>query len=299
MNLVLSFLKCGKQSIQPSNKIDVWISKLLEYRLIDTKEKAEFALNYNIDTLIIVNGITLFCEFREEAKKLIYNAKKIIWIGNDYSIKIPSLLKNNLNGKSIIRIAQYDNFDNIKNHYTLDLNKLLSKNDMPKNIYDISGLFYYGAFREGRLNSFNKYLKFNKNLDIHILSSKNNAENYYKINSKSNIYTNKTNVLDVLPKFQCSIYIEDDFSHKNIMTPANRFYEIISCKTLLFYDYACKKTLENAGYWDEDFAVNSQDEIIEKLKNYNELREKQILKYSEKNFKKELDNDFKKIYFSI
>ena len=76
------------------------------------------------------------------------------------------------------------------------------------------------------------------------------------------------------------------------MSPANRFYEVIGAKTLLFYDVSCKRTLDNAGFWDDDFAVKDINEVKEKLKNYEVLRQKQINMFSGRDFREELKKDF-------
>ena len=67
---------------------------------------------------------------------------------------------------------------------------------------------------------------------------------------------------------------------------------MIGSKTLLFFDINTKQTLENAGYWDDDFSVANASEINEKLKDYDSLRTKQIKLFKNMDFKKELERDF-------
>jgi hypothetical protein len=76
------------------------------------------------------------------------------------------------------------------------------------------------------------------------------------------------------------------------MSPANRFYEVIGAKSLLFYDAKCKKTLSKAGYWDDAFSVSKIEDVAEKLKDYDNLREKQIKMFEGKDFRKELEKEF-------
>ena len=76
------------------------------------------------------------------------------------------------------------------------------------------------------------------------------------------------------------------------MTPANRFYEVIGSRILLFYDAKTKGTLEKAGYWHEDFSVKQPNDVLEKLNNYKELRSQQIKLFESFNFKKQLTDDF-------
>lgn len=108
-------------------------------------------------------------------------------------------------------------------------------------------------------------------------------------------YKSNGDIRNILHNFQSSIYIEDEFTKNNLMSPANRFYEVIGSKILLFYDASTKRTLEHAGFWNDEFAVTSLSDIKTKLLNYDNLREKQIAMFQGRNFRNELEKDFKAI----
>jgi hypothetical protein len=178
----------------------------------------------------------------------------------------------------------------MKNHQYIDFNKLLHWNGAAK-AYKYEGLFYYGAFRKDRVKSFKTWLG-KSVVPIHVSTSSRNFEEFTEINPKMKIYKSNGDIRNVLGQFQSSIYIEDEFSHSNEMSPANRFYEVIGAKSLLFYDVKCKKTLSKAGYWDDAFSVSKIEDVAEKLKDYDNLREKQIKMFEGKDFRKELEKEF-------
>jgi len=223
-------------------------------------------------------------------KKLCIKAKEVVWIGNDYAIKLPSTLTFLKKDPKFRRIAQYSNFDKIANHQYVDFNKLLHWNGKPKP-YKYKGLFYYGAFRDDRVKSFKHWLGTTA-YDVHVSTAQKNFKDFSDMNRFMKLYKPNGDIRKILPLFQCSIYIEDEFSHKTLMSPANRFYEVIGSRILMFYDARSQRTLEHAGLWHEDFAVSTPAEIKDKLTDYEYLREKQTKIFETKDFKKELTEEF-------
>lgn len=287
MNIVLNPQKCTKTSITASNKIATWISDLLKIDLVDDEHLSARYVNYDIDTVYAVNGMFGFCKFREDFYKICQKAKKVVWIGNDYALRIPKQIKEL---PTLERIAQYDNFDNMSNHKMCDFNKLLAWNGT-KTPYSIEGLFYFGAFRDGREPSFRHWFS-DSAFPIHLSTSGKNMDKFLDINPNLKMYEANGDIKKMLPLFQSSIYIEDETTHNVLMTPANRFYECIGSKILLFYDKKTQNTLTHAGFWDEDFSVSNIDEVKEKLQDYDNLREKQIKMFEGKDFVQELEDEF-------
>lgn len=290
MNIVINPTKCTAGTTTASNRIASWMSNLLGIRLVDDPAKAKIALGYEIDRVYLVNGVFAFCDFRDEIKWLCQRAKEVVWIGNDYAIILPSQLKFLRDNPKVSRIAQYSNFNNWKNHKYVDFNKLLHW-DGPIKPHKHDGLFYYGAFREDRIPAFRHWFSGNE-VPVHISTSQRNIENFHSLNRKMSIYKGDRDIRKVLPLFQSSIYIEDTFSHKTTMSPANRFYEVIGSKVLMLYDSRSRRTLEHAGFWDDAFSVSSQTDVAERLKNYDKLREKQIAMFAGRDFKTELEKEF-------
>lgn len=292
MDIVINASKCTETSITASSKIATWIASLVGARLVDDKKLANMALGYEIDRAFVINANYAFCDFRNEMKALAHKAKEVIWVGNDYVLTICGQLHSLRKSPKFRRFAQYSNTDKLPNHVYMDFNKLLHWNGQKRD-FSHAGMFYYGAYRPDRINSFQHWFRENL-VDVHVSTSVRNAENFHSINRKMKIYKGDKDIRKVLPLFQSSIYIEDDATHKTLMTPANRFYEVIGAKVLLLYDVKSKNTLEAAGYWHDDFAVASQQDVHDKLKNWENLREKQIQMFEGRDFKAELQEEFLK-----
>ena len=290
MNIVINPTKCTATSITASNKIAVWIAKLTKARLVDTKQAASDALGYTIERAFVVNGMFGFCDFRDEIAALCQKAKEVVWVGNDYAIKMPTHLNAIKNDSKFRRIAQYSNYDSVARHDYVDFNKLLHWNGT-KRTHKYDGLFYYGAYRKDRDKSFKQWLK-DDGVPVHVSTSQKNFPEFKALNKSMNLYKADGDIRRVLHLFQSSIYIEDEFTHKNLMSPANRFYEVTGAKVLLFYDASTRRTLEHAGYWDADFAVNNLGEVKEKLRSHQQLRDKQIAMFNDIDFVKQLETEF-------
>jgi hypothetical protein len=290
MNCVINPTRCSEAQILASSKLAMWISSLLRIKLIDTKQLATQALQSKIETLFIVNGMFGFCDFRDEIRLLGAKAKEIVWIGNDYTCIIPKQL-NIRQRSNIRRIAIYDNFDNFPRHTVVDMNKLLHF-DGAKRTPKYNGLFYYGSFRDGRVGVFKKWLNHDM-FDVHISTAQKNVAEYAAIAPVAKMYKAQGDIKKFIHFFQSSLYIEDQKITDTIgHCPANRFYEVTGSKVLLLYDIQAKNTLSRAGYWDDAFCVSSVLDYKKKLENWQELREKQIEMFGQRDFRTELNRDF-------
>jgi hypothetical protein len=119
------------------------------------------------------------------------------------------------------------------------------------------------------------------------------------INPNANYVSADGDIRKVLPQYQSSIYISDDKINGGIFhTPANRFYEIIGSKTLLFIDKATEETFKGFDI-DKDYFVSSVDEVKEKLQDYKTLRQRQIEKFKNQTYKQDLEQEFLTEYEKI
>ena len=200
-----------------------------------------------------------FMEFVETQK----NAK-FYWLTNEYNLAPNGSVYKFLRSKGFTiianfveqacKVSKYDEF------MMINLNTLLfdePEEDIKKK-YD---LIYYGTFRPDRIDYFKKY--FNENVFVST-STKNfkrlkaeniNARFIKKLNWKIGGRGN-------LSLFRYSLYIEDKFTHDNFNYLANRFYEAVSNKCVLFFDKSCKGTIEKSNLdIDKRFIVDSYEEI--------------------------------------
>ena len=86
---------------------------------------------------------------------------------------------------------------------------------------------------------------------------------------------------ETLNLFNSTIYIEDEFTHKNYNCLGNRFYESIFCNSIPFFDKSCLNTLKYSGFKNyEEFIVNDIKELNQKVKNINKFHYKQISEWN-------------------
>jgi len=290
---VINFTECKPTSILASSKIAKYISKKLNADLIDTKEKCKLK-KYKF--IFIVNGIFLYCNFKEELLKLCELNNNFIWVGNDYNsnMGIPSSIYKIFKNNIFTLISAYDNYKHYEKYEYLNWNKLtfISEKEIQIKIKPkYFGLSYFGAFRENRVEYFKKYME-NPPYNVYIsTTSENNKNNFYAINNKIKFFTPPS----IVPSFglcNTALYIEDKNSHKIYTSPANRFYEYLSCGNLILFDKSCIWTFEKANIDILPYIVNNAAEFNEKMGD-NALKQKQRNElYLQKNYKKELDEEF-------
>jgi hypothetical protein len=255
--------------------------------LIDTKEMCD---DTSYDVLFFVNGRFLFCDFRDECVTLVNNAKRVIWIQNDYRGLIPSQLKH-LRGKVEMWTTCPDNGTYI-NWNQLTYYSYLRELPQPKK--KIDGLFYWGSFRKGREKSFDKYFK-DTNYTIHISTSSNGSKGFLGMGEKNiKVYQPFESPASML-SFKTTIYLEDDKSHIQFHSLANRFYEALSAGLCILVDEQSISAFEKSGLKIDPFWIVHGKEDVEKKLAYSDKIKTDQQKEWDKDYKKDLINDFQKL----
>lgn len=231
---------------------------------------------------------------------------KMFWLVNDHDLEDNILLRKWLTvekkpyhmicnnpregyrhwilGKNILEKKLNDWIDE---WYTVNLNALVFDEKVFQSIPTRAKrrCIYYGTFRKHRIKDL---LKFN-GLDYVISSSQKNFDKFVT----SGVRANRTRRLHwgprttglfggretLLSDFKYSLYVEDDHTHTNYAFMANRFYECVMYKTLLFFHDRCDLVVRHSGYTIDPYLVvedgkQLQDRIDKLEKNgdkYNEL----------------------------
>lgn len=300
---VVNFTKCTPGSITASNRIATWLSQRTGFNLIDTKETADIALGASdkIDKLILVNGMFAFCDFRGQVVDLAQRAEQIIWIGNDYAIKVPSQLKKALAGRNNILVAQYSHNekDLFSDYYLLDLNKLTYNPHQKPRPVQYEGLMYYGAYRESRAAMFQKYFAPNDHYQVFISTSTKNIPAFKDHNPNIRFMQNMPNLVATIGQFQGTVYIHDDMPDGMEVTPANRFYECLSAGTLIMFDVATKPTFDKAGIDVTPWLVDSPERVGILLGRHDRLLKIQQTELRKRNYLDELNKELTEILTKI
>jgi hypothetical protein len=270
-NVVVNFTKCSAKSTIASNRIAGFIAEQLGAPLIDTKAAAQHYLAVDggkSTNAFFVNGMFQFCDFRDEAVQIAANAKRMYWCANDYAIQMPGKLKR----LPHVRLATFDNFNDHPAHLYINWNQLThgptAKNPKEKK----PGLIYWGAFREGRLPSFRRYIggavgKY----PVTISTTPKNREKFSALNGNVEFFEGFLDPQVDPGRWQATLYIEDKESHENYHSPANRFYEALAAGTLILFCKSVVRTFNRAGIDIAPWLVGSADDVANALASHKEL----------------------------
>lgn len=117
---------------------------------------------------------------------------------------------------------------------------------------------YFGSYRKGRKESYQRYLGSNKTIISTHSSNKDKFSSLF-LYGDSTRYCDRINWnKNGLSVFSHSIYLEDSVTHESYNYLANRFYEALNYnKPTLFADN-CRATVEKSVYWvPEEFFIES------------------------------------------
>lgn len=288
--IVVNFTKISPRSTIASNRIAEFVAKQLNATLVDTLEgaQAQLAAGAAFDAAIFVNGMWGFCDFRPEALEIAKRAQRLYWVSNDYAIKMPSVLKR----LAHVRLATFDNYDAHPAHVYVNWNKLTHEPFNGLNVPTRRGLTYYGAFREGRIDSFRRYFGAEPAYPVTIYTTRNNRGKYETLAPKAEVLTDPIKPTVDGRTWQASLYIEDDESHRVYHSPANRFYEMLSTGTLMLVDAAAEATLRRAGFDVGPWVVRSQADVEGALAAADGLRQTQQARFGGVDHRAALTADF-------
>ena len=146
----------------------------------------------------------------------------------------------------------------MRNFIFLNLNALMFSE--PYQVEKRRGFVYYGTFRPDRLD----YLKRYFTGEFFVSTSKKNIKRFQHEGCSAK-WIDKLKWRGArgnLSQFRYSIYVEDAYTHKHFNNLANRFFECVSNRVVLFFDRSCKGTVELSGISVDDiFFVESFDEM--------------------------------------
>lgn len=283
--VVVNPTKCSEGTTIASSHLARWIANRLGVPLIDDEENFTDAA----DIAIFVNGMWQFCNFRKNAFKLAESVRGLIYLANDYAIMPPTQIKR----RKHIRIANFENNDKHPSHCYVNWNKLTHKpHNLEQKHPKHEGLFYYGAFREDRIKSFNRYLFGDLPYVATVAGSQKSSAAFLAHAPKlRSIGTCEPMVTPGL--FQASLYIEDEKTHQHYHSPANRFYEMLSAGSLILFDAKCLATFMRAGIEIRPWVVSNREDVAKALQKSDELRAMQFSALAHgKNYLRELELEF-------
>lgn len=275
MDIVVHMTECKPHSTVASARVARFISETLSILLVDTGARAESVLGSNatINRLIIVNGPMAFCDFLEPLSRLVKKAMTVIWVQQDYTIMPPSA---DSKAESPFRKVFADRklrpifWTTCEHNIKTDQDKYINWNELtyrPQPILEegVNKVLYYGAFREKRLESFNRFFRDPK-YPLAISTTTLRSKKFRELGTGEVFVQPFDDVVVGARPYAASLYIEDERSHREFHSPANRFYEMLSAGVPMFFDHQCLPMLDKAGITVPDkWVVKDQAELSEKF----------------------------------
>lgn len=284
MKAVFSFTSVSENSKLASARIARFIAKELKLPLITGADGDE--VTKVKDVLILINGPYLYCKDPSSIAKAIRNVKKMVWVENDYDIIPPNPLSPGakstyraswrLRHKAGLPLAVFwstvkrtDGPRMVHPHVYVNWNQLTTDTKFTPLDRAQAGkdLFYYGAYRKGREDAFDRYFGGNTcdtPMNICTSAEQKFRDRYPRVNVLPTIP--EGSVLQELTKHGLGLYIEDRRSHKEFHSPANRFYEMLSAGLPMVFQPEAVPRLGEAGFDVEKYVVRGTDDIAVMMK---------------------------------
>jgi hypothetical protein len=253
---IFCFSKPVEHSTVASNRIAHFLARTTEIDLCwDSGIAAQ-----PLDLLFIVNGAYAFCNCLPAIGKAVEQARRVVWVQNDYTIVPPksvskagSPFRAAFVHRATKKLAPVDYWTTVGKNAALTPNSAyinwnsLTYEPIPIKIDPIKRgvLFYYGAFRKGREKAFDRYFT-NPPVATMVSSTSNKFFNKYP-----NLYTvegiERERFYPFLAEFGAGLYLEDEKSHVEFHSPANRFYEMLSAGLPILFQPEAEAMMLKAG----------------------------------------------------
>lgn len=292
---LFSFLSNNAGSIIPSTRIARYIQGKLK---VPAYWNEPAIADARADVLIIINGAFAFCKVLEELAHAIKNAKRIVWVQNDYTI-VPPI--NNGNAESPFRRAFVERRDKGQPHLefwtTCDklaratpLSSYVNWNALtwePRTESEIKksrraaecDLFYYGSFRNAsghssRVKYFDRYLSTRK-IPVVISSPTQgggpNQKFVERFPHAAHVGKFKSGLYEEIARHGAGLYIEDIMSHREFHSPANRFYEMASVGLPIIFQTESVRMLEKAGIHVGEWTAMTEGKLLALFRDREEI----------------------------
>lgn len=269
-DVVVHMTKCKPGSTIASTRIANFLAEELEIPLVD--DTPELADEYG--TVFLVNGPSAFFEWRDELAEMIRRCQLMVWVQNDYTVFPPTQVRRALEDADI-NVVFWSTIPARIEHsfwrdYAMDEDRCINWNRLTWTPIQpeeptIPGLFYYGAFRDGRRRFFEEYLDTTL-YPVHVSASKKAFGKFEDMNALIEQVDPLPDLVKQIQQFTATVYCEDRWSHENYCCPANRFYECLSAGLCQFIDVNSVHTLEEGGFEvPEEWMVSCAEDVAERL----------------------------------
>jgi hypothetical protein len=276
---IFSFVKCPDTSIIASVRIARFVSDRLQLPIVTDQTIADEKL----DVLVIINGAYAFCSFLEPLGGAIEQAKRVVWVQNDFTIIPP---KEDSGAQSPFRRAfvlreergqrrtdfwtTCEKWQSLTpgSHYVnwncLTLDSASDKVIKHRRSKASAELLYYGSFRNNRAKDFDRF--FNEPKTKTVISS---PSGKFQATYKHRLIRHEDKITvdfyEYLGSHGLGLYLEDKQSHSEFHSPANRFYEMLSAGLPMVFQPECGTMMRRAGYDPSSYEVSKPLDVQRRM----------------------------------
>lgn len=275
------------RSIGTVNRIADFVSKTLGVPWCSDEEVAESPL----DKLIVVAGGAPFAgkTILDAIGHVVSCTPKVVWITNDYNVSLPTAKSK---GKSPYRACfrerletglppvQFWSTVEAQADVYMNWNCLLPSQEifLPWHERQFRDrMIYYGYYRPEREAYFERYFRHPAvPTDVsYPFSGKSEAYFDSLMSIRAKQKTHPDDLIRMLSHYGLGLYLEDNSSHHEFHSPANRFYEMYAAGIPIVFQPEARATMEKGGYRVDQFVAHSDHMLKLMLNEAPEMRRRQ------------------------
>jgi len=266
---IFSLIPSAKRggSTVASSWIAIWLRDLLEIPLYEDDKILEEG---SLDCLFIVNGSTLYCKHLPAIGQAVRDAKRVIWVQNDYTLPPPlpesdaiSPFRRAFADRKLVPdywTTCENNVHKTPGSRWVNWNVLGYKVGLTRAPLGHRHGLYYGAHRDGRVSAFEAIYAAFAGKPLHISSTSAQFPDALRIAPfRADFYGS-------IRKYGVGIYCQDEKSIEGRTSPATRFYEMLSVGLPMVFLPDCVGTLAHYGYDVSEYVLTPDTcfDLIEK-----------------------------------
>ena len=263
-NIIFSFNPPTPDGTLANTRTATFLADHLDLPLICDKSIKE---QTDVDILFLVAGVFLYCRCLPELAVAVENAKRVVWVQNDYTIMPPkddgaaespfrfAFRKRRMDGKPPTDFwttmksystktdgSAYLNWNSMAYEHMSDKDFEASWEDGKRG----NSVLYFGADRAGRLDYFNRYF-IGQEAPVTISTFSKSMARYNEHADVVSMFP-RTKFKECMQEFPLGLYLEDKKSHQIFTSPATRFYEMLGTGMAMVFQPAAVHMLAEAGY---------------------------------------------------
>lgn len=287
MDAVVHLTSVEAKTTLASVRIAKVVAKWLDLPIIDSLEASQhFVATHGFpEKILLVNGPPAFCSWREALADLVKECDTLVFLQNDYTIYPPSQVnkvmrsrgwvneKGHVKAPHVWGTIPYK-FDECQSAHYVNWNELTlgTKTHWVDHTRRASGIVYFGAYRQGREECFQRYFNSRAPYPITVSASAQAGKKFAELNHDISVHKPWDNVVEALSEYRATIYCQDEYSNKHYTSPANRWYEGLAAGVAQFIDYESVDTLVHAGVSvDDSWIVMDHHDVNRRLRNWRRI----------------------------